>query len=144
MAQVKGLVAMIAISALCCAEAASAVHGPAQQQQQPPQQQEFLRRGLQASAGPAHACILCWMLALAVLAGLASALLHFWRHKQAEKSNETSTPLSATAASANPFAPTNDTTLDAELGAALGTGLSAKGRFGKPAQSETSEKSETS
>ena len=135
-----------AVGAACAANAANFDDGPVQQPQ-PQQQRVFpLRRGLQASGGTTagnsagvHECVLCWMLALAVFAGAAAALLQFCRHKRAEQGDEVKTPLSATAASANPFGTPNDPTsvTDTQAAATLGAGLSAKGRFTKPSQSDT-------
>ena len=96
------------------------------------------------SAG-VHECILCWALALGILAGAASALRHLCRHKWARANNdEVKTPLSATAASANPFAndPTSEVgsrpaaTSNAGQSDIVGEGLSAKGRFSQ--QKDTS------
>lgn len=92
-----------------------------------------------AQSAGLHECILCWALALAILAGAVSALRHLCRHKWAgENNDEVRTPLSASAASANPFA--NDPTSEAGSRPAatpnagqsdiVGEGLKAKGRFG--------------
>lgn len=123
-----------------CGGAAASVSNDHARRPAPPQ---VSWRGLQASDGTTTAgksaglqeCILCWMLALAVLAGAAMALVHVCRHKRAEQSDEVKTPLSATAASADPFAdaPTSD---KGPQTASLGAGLKAKGRFTKPTQSE--------
>lgn len=110
------------------------------------------RRELQDSDGkvadPAgiHECILCWALGLAILAGMISALMHVCRHKRASRNSEmVTTPLSATAASANPFAtdPASDeaarppATSAAGVSALAGEGLRAKGSFASVVRTKT-------
>eukprot|EP01043_Picozoa_sp_COSAG02_P086179 COSAG02_NODE_23681_length_711_cov_1.052288_1_plen_160_part_01 len=105
-----------AVGTACASNEETFDNGPVVGQQQ--QQQQLLfppRRGLQAGDGTTagnsdglHKCTLCWMLVLVLFAGAAAALLQFCRHKRAEQGDEVKTPLSAKAASANPFDTPND------------------------------------